>query len=194
MICMVCMIAPKDGFLQTMHSRKIMQIMHFMPSAPLPTRKQTVKKVPTGRHARTVGTHTGKLSAESVRAALRRVRGSALNFVPRGIPGGRNFCPAYAGRNGFPLERVASRHAKKTPEVHTSGVSFARSRHLPIFTGRVQPTIFGTSELNFCVRNGNRWGLTVIDTGRPEYVNQLALLFSRTSLYFVLEGRAFRTE
>ena len=30
MICMVCMIAPKDGFLQTMHSRKIMQIMHFM--------------------------------------------------------------------------------------------------------------------------------------------------------------------
>ena len=30
MICMVCMIAPKDGILQTMHSRKIMQIMHFM--------------------------------------------------------------------------------------------------------------------------------------------------------------------
>ena len=177
MICMVCMIARKDGFLQTMHSRKIMQIMHFIPSAPLPTRKQTVKKVPTGRHARTVGTHTGKLSAESVRAALRRVRGSALNFVPRGIPGGRNFCPAYAGRNGFPLERVAKATRKKTPEAHTSGVSFARSRHLPIFTGRVQPTIFGTSELNFCVRNGNRWGLTVIDTGRPEYINQLALLF-----------------
>ncbi len=42
---------------------------------------------------------------------------------------------------------------------------FKRSRHLPIFTGRFQPTIFGTSELNFCVRNGNRWFLTVIDTG-----------------------------
>ena len=27
---------------------------------------------------------------------------------------------------------------------------FKRSRHLPIFTGRFQPTIFGTSELNFC--------------------------------------------
>src|SRR5699024_11234903 len=53
------------------------------------------------------GTHTGKFGAESVRAALRRVRGSAPNFVPRGIPGGRNFCPAHAGRNGFPLERVA---------------------------------------------------------------------------------------
>src|SRR5699024_10784063 len=44
---------------------------------------QIVKKVPTGRHARTVGTHTGKFGAESVRAALRRVRGSAPNFVPR---------------------------------------------------------------------------------------------------------------
>src|SRR5699024_6984247 len=65
------------------------------------------KKVPSSRHVRMDGTHTGKLSAESVRAALRRVHGSALNFVPRGIPGGRNFCPAYAGRNGFPLERVA---------------------------------------------------------------------------------------
>ena len=42
---------------------------------------------------------------------------------------------------------------------------FVRSRHPPIFTGRLQPTIFGTSELNFCVRNGNRWNLTVIDTG-----------------------------
>ena len=60
------------------------------------------KKVPSSRHVRMDGTHTGKLSAESVRAALRRVRGSALNFVPRGILGGRNFCPAYAGRNGFP--------------------------------------------------------------------------------------------
>src|SRR5699024_425539 len=43
----------------------------------------TVKKVPSSRHVRMDGTHTGKLSAESVRAALRRVRGSALNFVPR---------------------------------------------------------------------------------------------------------------
>ena len=50
-----------------------------------------------------------------------------------------------------------------------------RSRHLPIFTGRFQPTIFGTSELNFCVRNGNRWNLTVIDTGQR--VTFVMLLF-----------------
>ena len=52
---------------------------------------------------------------------------------------------------------------------------FKRSRHLPIFTGRLQPTIFGTSELNFCVRNGNRWNLTVIDTG---HTNDLVICFS----------------
>src|SRR5699024_10762727 len=69
--------------------------------------RQTVKKVPSSRHVRMDGTHTGKFGAESVRAALRRVHGSALNFVPRGIPGGKNFCRATARRNGFPLERGA---------------------------------------------------------------------------------------
>src|SRR5699024_9517930 len=55
---------------------------------------QTVEKVLSSRHVRMDGTHTGKFSTESVRAALRRVRGSVLNFVPRGILGGRNFCRA----------------------------------------------------------------------------------------------------
>ena len=32
---------------------------------------------------------------------------------------------------------------------------------VPIFPGRFQPSIFGTTELNFCVRNGNRWTLCV---------------------------------
>ena len=88
---------------------------------------------------------------------------------------------------GSPWSVSQKRHAKKTPEVHTSGVSFARSRHLPIFTGRVQPTIFGTSELNFCVRNGNRWGLTVIDTGRPGAAFRIVcsmLLSGRLSILF----------
>ena len=42
--------------------------------------------------------------------------------------------------------------------------SFQLSRRLPIFTSRFQLTILGTSELNCCVRNGNRWNLTVIVT------------------------------
>ena len=36
--------------------------------------------------------------------------------------------------------------------------------HLPIFTARRRTTIVGTTELNFCVRYGNRWTLSVIDT------------------------------
>ena len=36
--------------------------------------------------------------------------------------------------------------------------------HLPIVPGRLQPSIFGTNELNFCVRYGNRWTLSVINT------------------------------
>ena len=57
---------------------------------------------------------------------------------------------------------------------------------LPIVPGRFQPSIFGTSELNFCVRNGNRWTLTVINTNYS--VNRFELRFlpslSATSIYY----------
>ena len=36
--------------------------------------------------------------------------------------------------------------------------------HLLIFPGSCPPSIFSASELNFCVRNGNRWTLTAINT------------------------------
>ena len=35
---------------------------------------------------------------------------------------------------------------------------------LPIFPGSRPPSIVGTNELNFCVRDGNRWTLIVINT------------------------------
>ncbi|SBV93712.1 hypothetical protein KL86CLO1_10416 [uncultured Eubacteriales bacterium] len=35
---------------------------------------------------------------------------------------------------------------------------------LPIFPGRLQPSIFGVSELNFRVRDGNGWTLATINT------------------------------
>ena len=54
---------------------------------------------------------------------------------------------------------------------------FCSSRRLPIFTSRFQLTIFGTSELNFCVRNGNRWDLTVIDTDRSDWLSIAYLLY-----------------
>ena len=41
---------------------------------------------------------------------------------------------------------------------------FSLCRHLSIFPGRHQPSIFDVYELNFCVRNGNRWSLIAINT------------------------------
>ena len=37
-------------------------------------------------------------------------------------------------------------------------------QQLPIFPCRLRQSIFGASELNFCVRDGNRWDLTAIVT------------------------------
>ena len=111
---------------------------------PRPRRLQTAKKVPSSRHVRMDGTHTGKLSAESVRgrkaecAVQRSIlspRGSRAKRVQwtkqrrrgwrsapvfasahRGAPRksakrkrarGKEFLSCAAGRNGFPLERVA---------------------------------------------------------------------------------------
>ena len=42
---------------------------------------------------------------------------------------------------------------------------------LPIFPGRLQPSIVGRSELNFRVRDGNGWTLALINTN---YFNQLS--------------------
>ena len=51
--------------------------------------------------------------------------------------------------------------------------------HLPIFPGRHQPSIFGTTELNFRVRDGNGWTLSVINTN----YSFLSLLLATCLLY-----------
>ena len=56
---------------------------------------------------------------------------------------------------------------RKTPPTFIRQGSYI-NRQQPIFPGRLQPSIFGTNELNFCVRDGNRCGLTVITTGMVE--------------------------
>ena len=43
--------------------------------------------------------------------------------------------------------------------------------HLLIFPGRHQPSIFSTTDLNFCVRNGNRCTLGVINTNYFYYIH-----------------------
>ena len=74
---------------------------------------------------------------------------------------------------------------KKRPKISLR--AFRSSRRLPIFTSRFQLTILGTSELNYCVRNGNRWDLTVIVTDHMtgsvyHTVYCLSSVFRRTCL------------
>ena len=65
------------------------------------------------------------------------------------------------------------------------------SRHLPIFPGRRHPSIFGTNELNFCVRHGNRWILVVIGTG---YALHFAAHSLFSSLFKVTFSCTLKTE
>ena len=45
---------------------------------------------------------------------------------------------------------------------------------LPIFPGSHPPSIVGVHELNFCVRDGNRWTLMTINTN---YVMAFTIIF-----------------
>ena len=54
-----------------------------------------------------------------------------------------------------------------------------------ILPGRVQPSTFSTGELNFCVRDGNRWNLSVIATG-----NAFTFRFHFTYLRLKEKGRS----
>ena len=53
---------------------------------------------------------------------------------------------------------------------------------LPIFPGRLQPSIVGAGELNCRVRNGNGWTLTAISTNFNYYTQHTLVCqaFSRT--------------
>ena len=73
------------------------------------------------------------------------------------------------GRGGFSLPP----NDKKAPLTLTNqGLIGIRQRL--ILPGRVQPSTFSTGELNFCVRDGNRWNLSVIATGNCGYFVSLS--------------------
>ena len=56
--------------------------------------------------------------------------------------------------------------------------------HRPIFPSRFQLSIFGTAQLNFCVRNGNRWTLCV--SGTNYYFNSVTENWTTNLLDFDL--------
>ena len=61
-----------------------------------------------------------------------------------------------------------------------------------ILPGRVQPSTFSTGELNFCVRDGNRWNLSVIATGNGSYLiaSPFSSCFHFTYLRLKEKGRS----
>ena len=80
----------------------------------------------------------------------------ASNALPFGPTQQRGLSPARV------KEQVFFSLNKKTAPADAEAV--IQCRHRPIFPGRRQPSIVGTGELNFRVRNGNGWTLTVIST------------------------------
>ena len=59
---------------------------------------------------------------------------------------------------------------KKRARISPDSQMFA----LPIFPGSRPPSIVGVHELNFCVRDGNRWTLMTINTNYLIYIQALA--------------------
>ena len=68
--------------------------------------------------------------------------------------------------HGYQVSVMEFRKRCIKQKTHTNVYVFCfGNRHLHILPGRVQPSTFCTTELNFCVRYENRWDLSVIDTG-----------------------------
>ena len=57
---------------------------------------------------------------------------------------------------------------------------------LPIFPGSHPPSIVGAYELNFCVRDGNRWTLIAINTNSYGWVLTHLLFKSPVGLIYCL--------
>ena len=65
---------------------------------------------------------------------------------------------------------------------------------LPIFTARHQATIVGVCELNFCVRDGNRWTLTTINTNSHRMALHHPLYEPRSRDYLTGDPYRIRTD
>ena len=81
--------------------------------------------------------------------------------------------------------RGRRQNAKKQPPYWVTAFVCWR---LPIVPGRFQPSIVGTSELNFRVRDGNGWTLTVINTNYSVRVRRdfLPSLLATSIYYHIL--------
>ena len=93
-------------------------------------------------------------------------------------------------RTAFVVKPFPNSNCSKNLETKNKKTAFKRRFicwHLPIFPGRHQPSIFGTNELNFRVRDGNGWTLIVINTNScraPARLQYNIILFRKTQVFF----------
>ena len=102
--------------------------------------------------------HCGKRNVED---AVPYIQIHPVGNGPRAVP---RFCCAvdWNGPQVFPYKQKT--HTSVCEQKKKDILSDVLVLALAIFTARHQATIVGVSELNFCVRDGNRWTLTTINT------------------------------
>ena len=98
----------------------------------------------------------------------------------------------------FFLENIDAKvTGKKTKQRTPNGMRHFVNRQRPTFPGSFPPSIISAKELNFCVRDGNRWSLPAIVTGFLACLSRLLLCQrfglpqSRTSVRSFLTPCAF---
>ena len=75
-----------------------------------------------------------------------------------------NTCTTLAGDGSERYKSVLVRAQKQRANPLGLTLYFMLNQQLPILPGRLQPSTFGVYELNYCVRDGNRWILIAIAT------------------------------
>ena len=132
--------------------------------------------LPAGALQRGAAALTGRRTPRAF-VPLRSTAGRRpLRAVQRTCPVGRLALRPPFTRRRFRLPCSGAKHPvtgwyRRHPELHSSGhdkTPRLSSRGfvlaLPIFPGRLQPSIVSRSELNFRVRDGNGWTLALIST------------------------------
>ena len=93
------------------------------------------------------------------RAAKSYARMKAMQWIWSSLCSSSSYCPAFPRSPGRTLHACIY-NKRDTP----FDVSLLLNQRLPILPGRHQPSTFGVYELNYCVRDGNRWILVAIAT------------------------------
>ena len=94
-------------------------------------------------------------------------------------------CTTLAGDGSRRNQNVLVRAQKQRANPLGLTLYFMLNQQLPILPGRLQPSTFGVYELNYCVRDGNRWILIAIAT---ESVRVCTLKTTQKYIYlFALE-------